>query len=1345
MANPDSFTATVNQTLTVNGVSGGVLQNDTVYDDSSGMSVSGSSGSLTASQVSGPSHGTLSLNPDGTFAYTPDAGFVGSDAFTYAAAVGEVSATASVTLNVGSASGNTGGSTGGTNGSTGYGSAGGTSGSMPYSSGGGGGTGGGGPIIDYFTNGGTGGGAGGSVGGSTGGGTGGGGPIIDYFTNGSTGGSSGGTVGIFAVVAATAEGSSTPGEFKITRSNATGSLTVAYEVSGTATGGVDYAALGGSVTFAAGVTEIVLPVYSTSDSEDDLNETVVVNLVSVSDPVKYTFGTYPATVTITQPNSPPTLENLHFTLTSLAYGTGSGTLTGWLYDGSQMSSYSLQFDHKPDDGVITIDGTAWVGGPNAEFTTTIYSIPVGTTKINVRASELDMNGAVVHGEWTTVTVNAINTPPVFNDPAPVLNYGPLIPPAPGSGSLAYRPRFTATVAENSTDLILTVAAHDNDPGDYVQHYRLTNDPTGAFVITDQYGQDNKLMGQITLSHGLDYEQLTANDGPPVVTFVVCADDTNGGTTEADVIITVTDMREMSFNLPENATVGTFIGDVRPAGYSLRVDDLEYAIVGGNERGWIRVGNEGGLFVDGPLDFETAQTFSAKIEIANNLHDGDPNRYFETLMVTVHVTNTTDDDQMSAGDTRAYAWEGGKLQFFLAPNLIAGAYTKFEVDVDGDGAYDAQSTDYSGLSHGGFVLNVDQLSLLGTNPDDGTYTARYRATTASGQVFEDDVDIIVRDVPPAIHVDPALSAKATQSFTISVSTQDRGPDTVERIEIDWGDGTGLQTFASSGGDFTHTYSSAGDYLVEVRAYDEDNRMGYLAWEQHVDYAPSPAFTTYFAVRDDVTGIVTLTVNANTSDGSTPVFEWDLNGDGVFGDTPPENGNVARLSENPYWSVDPIPAGAEHHYRARVRVTEDSGGFTVGYFDFIAGPGFVGQGVQPTVEQKPYQVIERVPPGFNINIAMEIVDSLRPDVAAFVRQQGVIFDMADTGGYLDYLSFDVYSYYYNVAGGQKFYVRLNTRFSAGEAANGIIDAVENGFFKEYFQASRIFTGQTADPHLKSAHKALGGVDDFTVVDNFGKWQKWYAKEAARTGVQGYEVVSSWYTLQFSGAEFVMTAKDVLTDGVNWTHALDAIQLLPWLGKLNIPITLKNPDGTVAATIQRSSAGLRVTAGAVSRDASHVFGRFQEFVPQVQRTLVGQAQNNTCVKASLEMVLNDLKVPNADWNLMRITHPLGHSLQETYDMLKNALKGTSHSPIEAGLSNLQLDFRQLKDIVARSKQPTLAFTRAVDGTSHAVVVDALRVVNGVEFLEVRDPWSAKYLLIPVTEFKAKFTGSAVYFPYW
>jgi hypothetical protein len=59
----------------------GVLANDRDLDGNP----------LTAVLVSGPSHGTLALNTDGSFHYTPDVHFHGTDSFTYLASNGSVS------------------------------------------------------------------------------------------------------------------------------------------------------------------------------------------------------------------------------------------------------------------------------------------------------------------------------------------------------------------------------------------------------------------------------------------------------------------------------------------------------------------------------------------------------------------------------------------------------------------------------------------------------------------------------------------------------------------------------------------------------------------------------------------------------------------------------------------------------------------------------------------------------------------------------------------------------------------------------------------------------------------------------------------------------------------------------------------------------------------------------------------------------------------------------------------------------------------------------------------------------------------------------------------------------
>src|SRR5262249_23029169 len=70
----DLYTVNENNTLTVAAASG-VLSNDVEPDGEP----------LTASLVSGPQHGTLNFNADGSFIYTPVAHYHGPDTFSYKA------------------------------------------------------------------------------------------------------------------------------------------------------------------------------------------------------------------------------------------------------------------------------------------------------------------------------------------------------------------------------------------------------------------------------------------------------------------------------------------------------------------------------------------------------------------------------------------------------------------------------------------------------------------------------------------------------------------------------------------------------------------------------------------------------------------------------------------------------------------------------------------------------------------------------------------------------------------------------------------------------------------------------------------------------------------------------------------------------------------------------------------------------------------------------------------------------------------------------------------------------------------------------------------------------------
>jgi VCBS repeat-containing protein len=88
VANPDGYAVSATSVLTV--AAPGVLANDTDPDGEA----------LTASLVSGPSHGALTLRADGSFTYTPVVTYFGTDTFTYSASDGLASSAATVTITV---------------------------------------------------------------------------------------------------------------------------------------------------------------------------------------------------------------------------------------------------------------------------------------------------------------------------------------------------------------------------------------------------------------------------------------------------------------------------------------------------------------------------------------------------------------------------------------------------------------------------------------------------------------------------------------------------------------------------------------------------------------------------------------------------------------------------------------------------------------------------------------------------------------------------------------------------------------------------------------------------------------------------------------------------------------------------------------------------------------------------------------------------------------------------------------------------------------------------------------------------------------------------------------------
>lgn len=89
-ATNDSYSTNEDSPLTVSAP--GLLTNDTDPD--------GNLNTLSAAKVTDPAHGSVTVNPNGSFTYTPAANYNGSDSFTYKATDGSLDSVATVNLTV---------------------------------------------------------------------------------------------------------------------------------------------------------------------------------------------------------------------------------------------------------------------------------------------------------------------------------------------------------------------------------------------------------------------------------------------------------------------------------------------------------------------------------------------------------------------------------------------------------------------------------------------------------------------------------------------------------------------------------------------------------------------------------------------------------------------------------------------------------------------------------------------------------------------------------------------------------------------------------------------------------------------------------------------------------------------------------------------------------------------------------------------------------------------------------------------------------------------------------------------------------------------------------------------
>ena len=171
-------------------------------------------------------------------------------------------------------------------------------------------------------------------------------------------------------------------------------------------------------------------------------------------------------------------------------------------------------------------------------------------------------------------------------------------------------------------------------------------------------------------------------------------------------------------------------------------------------------------------------------------------------------------QANAGGSYSIT-EGDSVTFDASKTVVsAGQTATYEWDLNGDGTF----TDAFGSKP---TLTWQQLAALGVN-DDGTYRVAVRVVTSAGSVDVATATLKVNAATPQLTLSGPATATQGQTYTLTLSATDPGHDTVDRWDVNWGDGSPVETYYAPVAAITHVYGAAavGPETISVSAYDPD---------------------------------------------------------------------------------------------------------------------------------------------------------------------------------------------------------------------------------------------------------------------------------------------------------------------------------------------------------------------------------------------------------------------------------------------------------------------------------------------------------------------------------------------
>jgi VCBS repeat-containing protein len=224
---------------------------------------------------------------------------------------------------------------------------------------------------------------------------------------------------------------------------------------------------------------------------------------------------------------------------------------------------------------------------------------------------------------------------------------------------------------------------------------------------------------------------------------------------------------------------------------------------------------------------------------------------------------------------------------------------------GDGAVQAVSGNPSSVAHT-YADGPNSYTISATATDeDGTYNAG------------NTIGVTVNNVPPTLTLSGPNSVNEGSTYTLGLSSSDPGQDTISSWTIAWGDGA-VQTVSGNPSSVTHTYADGpNNFTISATATDEDGT--YNAGNTVAVTVNNVAPTLTLSGAGSVNEGSIYTLGLSSSDpGQDTISSWTI----TWGD-----GAVQTVSGNPS-SVAHTYADGPNSYTISATATDEDGTYAAG---------------------------------------------------------------------------------------------------------------------------------------------------------------------------------------------------------------------------------------------------------------------------------------------------------------------------------------------------------------------------------------------------------------------------------